>query len=711
MKKSKKKIFKYLQSVLLTTSIIVSSAAAYTSAATTSSDSSSCELKKISRVVKSNNSGLLRYAYEDEKGNTIDFDSSAKASSNSAKKGAGILPSSYSLVDNNLTTSIKDQGATSSCWAFSAVKAMESNSIKKGMYDTDTADFSENHLTWFTYSLPTDKSDSLYGDGMFTTPSFFPASAADAYDIGGHALIAIFTLAKWSGAELEGYAPFAADTESQVKIMANSMKNKEANRYNSYAHLQNAECYDNADISTIKQALMDKGALNISMYYDTCGFESDSYTACSYYQTRYSEPLKAQEEANHCVTIVGWDDNYSKNNFKNKPSSDGAWLIANSYGPESNNNGYFWLSYKEPSIGEIYSMDVEPTNNYDNIYQYDGAGCEEFLYYPDADITGANVFTNNSNTVQYLKSVSFYTKSDKQKYTIKIYKNLKGNTPSTGTLVNAATTTGTETYNGYHTIPLKSSCKINPGEKFAVAITYKYDSSSGNRAYLPIEGESYSDYDDVTHSFSAKANQSFTYSSSTKQWTDSFKEGNNNICIKAFTVNSSEEPDILPETTRNAKITLSRSSITLGKNESFKLNYNLINASTDASVTFKSSNTSVAKVSSTGKITASGVGKATITALTSDGASSRITVTVKKAPSRITTTPSGKKSIKKGNYFNIKYYLPAGSASFKITYSSSNTKIAKVTNTGKVTGLKKGIANITIKTYNNKKSVIKLTVK
>ena len=94
MKKSKKKIFKYLQSVLLTTSIIVSSAAAYTSAATTSSDSSSCELKKISRVVKSNNSGLLRYAYEDEKGNTIDFDSSAKASSNSAKKGAGILPSS-----------------------------------------------------------------------------------------------------------------------------------------------------------------------------------------------------------------------------------------------------------------------------------------------------------------------------------------------------------------------------------------------------------------------------------------------------------------------------------------------------------------------------------------------------------------------------------------------------------------------------------------
>ena len=39
MKKSKKKIFKYLQSVLLTTSIIVSSAAAYTSAATTSSDS------------------------------------------------------------------------------------------------------------------------------------------------------------------------------------------------------------------------------------------------------------------------------------------------------------------------------------------------------------------------------------------------------------------------------------------------------------------------------------------------------------------------------------------------------------------------------------------------------------------------------------------------------------------------------------------------
>lgn len=40
----------------------------------------------------------------------------------------------------------------------------------------------------------------------------------------------------------------------------------------------------------------------------------------------------AQKMANHCVTIVGWDDNYPRDNFANRPSGDGAWLIANSYG-------------------------------------------------------------------------------------------------------------------------------------------------------------------------------------------------------------------------------------------------------------------------------------------------------------------------------------------------------------------------------------------
>ena len=696
MKNLRKKSYKFLQSFVLTAGLIVSSVSipVVTNADTASNEDK--ELHRISRIVDSNNSGLLRYSYEDENGNEVVPDMASEDSSSTTRK-MGTLPSSYSLVDKSFTTSIKDQGDTGACWAFSAIKAVESNSIIKGLYTPSTADFSENHLAWFTYSKSTKKSDPMYNEGMYSY------SLTGAYDRGGNALSAIFNLAKWSGAELEENAPFKADTTSQKNNMAKTMKNKESLRYSSKLHLQNAECYDNASRDEIKKAIMTKGALNISMYYTEFGFESLKDDASSYYQTIFTKPATAQKNANHCVTIVGWDDNYSKNNFKKAPSSNGAWLIANSYGTDSNDKGYFWMSYKEPSIGEIYSMDVESTDNYDNIYQYDGAGWENALYYKNSDLTGANVFTNKSNTVQYLNAVSFYTLSDKQKYTIKVYKNMTGNTPSTGTLVSTATTSGTQTYNGYHTVKLASSCKINPGEKFAVAVQYKYNSSTKSQAYLPIEGESFTD-DGVTYSFSAKANQSFIYSPSTKKWSDSFKEGNNNVCIKAFTVNSSEKPDKIP------KITLSRSSITLGKNESWTIGYKLTNASKNVSVNFKSKNTSVAKVNSKGKITATGVGKTTITATTSDGASSTITVTVKKAPSNIKTTPSGKKNIKKGSSFNIKHKLTSGSASYKITYSSSNKKIVTVTSSGKVVGLKKGVANITIKTYNKKKSVIKVTV-
>lgn len=712
MKNLRKKSYKFLQSFVLTAGLIISSISipVVTSADTTANDDN--EFHRISRVIDSNNSGLLRYSYEDENGNDVTLNTAAENLSSSKRK-MGALPSSYSLVDKSLTTPIKDQGVTGSCWAFSAIKAAESNSILKGLYTPSTADFSESHLAWFTYSRSNDKSDPMYYDGNYIYGS------TDPYDCGGNALSAIFNLAKWSGAELEKNAPFKAATFSQKNSMAKEMTKKESLRYSSKLHLQNAECYDNASIDEIKQALMTKGALNISMYYDEKGFESLDDNASSYYQTIFTKPATAKKNANHCVTIVGWDDNYSKNNFKKAPSSNGAWLIANSYGTESNDNGYFWMSYKEPSIGEIYSMDVESADNYDNIYQYDGAGWGDGIYNPNSDITGANVFTNKSNNVQNLNAVSFYTLSDNQKYTIKIYKNLTGNTPSTGTLVSTATTSGTESYNGYHTVKLASPCKINPGEKFAVAVQYKYSSSNKEQAYLPVEGESTTNIG-VTYSFSAKANQSFVYSPSEKKWSDSFKEGTNNICIKAFTVNSSEAPDKTEEsdktegadnnTVSNAKITLSRSNITLGKNENWTIGYKLTNSSKNASVKFKSKNTSVAKVSTKGIITATGIGKTTITATTSDGASTSITVNVKKAPTKITVVPSGKKSIKKGKSFNIKYILPSGSASFKITYSTSNKKIANVTSAGKVVGLKKGVANITIKTYNKKKSVIKVTV-
>jgi hypothetical protein len=57
-------------------------------------------------------------------------------------------------------------------------------------------------------------------------------------------------------------------------------------------------------------------------------------------------------EHNHEVTVVGYDDNYSRDNFNEdvRPTSDGAFLVKNSWGAYSHDGGYFWVSYEAATM-------------------------------------------------------------------------------------------------------------------------------------------------------------------------------------------------------------------------------------------------------------------------------------------------------------------------------------------------------------------------
>ncbi|MFG6392895.1 MAG: Ig-like domain-containing protein [Lachnospiraceae bacterium] len=808
-------------------SLFIAASMAFTSTGipANAKDKNTETLSMLSRVIESNNNGLLRYAYVDSDGNKQKL----STPSTDNLRQASNIPSKYDLRDKNLSTSIKDQGVTGACWAFAAIKASESNSMLKSITNPGNTDFSESHLTWYSYNSIKDRSNAMYGDGITPVsapaniPHIFPmfenqsSSRTTAYDIGGNALTAIATLAQWSGIETEDNAPFTAGNYNEEYSMADNMASKDISmRYNSVAHLQNSECYDNSTRAQIKKALMEHGAIDISMFYDECGFETNSLSGKSFYQVKYSGEM-AQRMANHCVTIVGWDDNYSRNNFRNRPSGNGAWLIANSYGPKYNDNGYFWLSYDEPSICDIFTFDVEPVSNYDNNYQYDGIGYGDTVYIKNKSIQGANVFTADKDSAQSLKAVSFYTLTDKQAYTIKIYKNVSGKSPTKGTLVKECTTNGTAKLSGYHTIPLSSSCKLDAGEKFSVVITYKYNSSNGSQAYLPIEGQDIP-ASSVKYSYSSKKGQSYYYLN--KKWHDASSNGLNNICIKAFTtdldkpsvtpsatpvpaetatpapsatpvITESMEPvttntpgatesiepvttntpgatgsmepvttdmpgatasaipgsngntsipavtgapadtDTTPSTTGTpaasavpvpsgslifdtARIKISKNTVTLGKNEDYKLGVSINSRSSNLSldnIKYTSNNNKVAVVDSSGMVTAKSVGTAIITAFMDRAEPARIEVNVKKAPSMIKLTTPANKKVKKGNTFKITAKVPDGSASYHFKYSSSNNKIAKVNKKGNVKALKKGKTVITVKTYNNKKAAIKLTVK
>ncbi|MDD6307403.1 MAG: Ig-like domain-containing protein, partial [Clostridiales bacterium] len=140
-----------------------------------------------------------------------------------------------------------------------------------------------------------------------------------------------------------------------------------------------------------------------------------------------------------------------------------------------------------------------------------------------------------------------------------------------------------------------------------------------------------------------------------------------------------------------------------------------VSAKEDAVVSWKSSNTKVVKVNAkTGKLTAtSKTGTAKITVTTKSGAKATCTVKVQKARVTTKSIAFAKKSVslKKGKSVKLTINRNPISATEKITWTSSNKKVATVDKNGKVTGKKAGKVTITAKTSNGKKATCKVTVK
>lgn len=738
--------------VLTTLSLVLTSLSGF-SRQIVQADSSGIHTFK--RVITGQNDGLIHYKYVDDEGNEVVPVSKKESSS---RKRAANLPTSYDSREAGVITSVKNQGVTGSCWAFGALKSLEASCIINGLYSPETADLSENHLAWYSYTPLQDTTNPLYGDYL----SFDTVSGSEVYNIGGSAFTAMFTLANGWGAVTEDKAPFTADSQSEANAMAVAMNNQpESLRSESDVHIREVNCYDDSNNTQkrneIKQAVMEYGALDVSLYYDARNlYQDDSVT--SMYQNK-AKP----GDANHCVTIVGWDDSF--NTFKTDPEDSGAWLIANSYGEDYGMDGYFWLSYYDTSLCEFYSFEVENTNTYDTSFQYDGSGWETG-YFDNDDISLANIFTNDTETPQRIDAAAFYTYADGQDYKIEIYRNLKDNGPINGEPVSRCTISGTAERSGYHTVSLSKPIAVAPGESFSVIVTFLAGSGSDKMAYALVEGENSPENGLYYHS---EPGQSYVYFASEDRWYDnsSYKDkygiiqNMNNVCIKAFSNAISEkdfaeqEKNYIPETpaphitptpananspfptaanssgtlpigtltssplpsgtpsadddSSSVTIKLSAKKLTIGKGEQVKLSVTTKPASAKKKLTYQSSKKKKVSVNSNGKITGRKTGTAKITIKDSSGTKKSISVQVKKAPSSIQiTTP--KKTLKKGKTVQIRTRLSKGSASYKLSYRSLNPKIASVTSNGKIKAKKKGTVRIRVSTYNGKKNYRKIRV-
>ena len=149
-----------------------------------------------------------------------------------------------------------------------------------------------------------------------------------------------------------------------------------------------------------------------------------------------------------------------------------------------------------------------------------------------------------------------------------------------------------------------------------------------------------------------------------------------------------------------SSITLSNTSIALTEQETFQLSatVNPSNA-TGKTVTWSSSNTAVATVSNNGLVTAVKEGSATITAKAGDKTAT-CTVTVSKKVIPVTSVSLNKTSLAltEQESFQLSATVSPDNASDKtVTWSSSNTAVATVSNNGLVTAVKEGSATITAK--------------
>ncbi|MDR3344823.1 MAG: Ig-like domain-containing protein, partial [Oscillospiraceae bacterium] len=135
------------------------------------------------------------------------------------------------------------------------------------------------------------------------------------------------------------------------------------------------------------------------------------------------------------------------------------------------------------------------------------------------------------------------------------------------------------------------------------------------------------------------------------------------------------------------KIVLSK-AVTLGVGEKFSTSVTITPTTALSTRTYTSSNTKIATVDKNGKITAKAVGTAKITVKTYNSKTSTVTVTVKKAPSKITLNNT-KATVAKGKTLTFKAALPAKTASYARTWTTSNSKIATVSG-GKITAKAKG---------------------
>ena len=390
-----------------------------------------------------------------------------------------ILPSKYSLRDAKRATIVKNQGSFGTCWAVAALSALETTLRPK-----EELIFSAEHMA-------------------------LRNSFTKKVDEGGEYTMSMAYLLSWQGPVLEESDPYG-DGKSPENLTP-------------VKHVQEVQIINNKNIDKIKRMIFKKGAVQSSFY---TSLRSSASRSRYYNRETKAYFFNGEDAPNHDIIIIGWDDDYPKENFSIQPQNNGAFICQNSWGEKFGDNGVFYISYEDSKIGSqsvAYSK-VESVDNYNNIYQTDLCGWVGQIGYGTDKAYYANAFT--AARKEEIEAVGMYALSENTSYEMYKVPNFEN-----AASLNKAELVGSGSFEnaGYYTVSLNEKFVVEQGQKFAIVIKiYSPDTIHPVAVEYAVENRCENvDLSDGEGYISAYGDD----------WSNVEREYNCNVCMKLYTKN------------------------------------------------------------------------------------------------------------------------------------------------------------------------------
>ena len=263
-----------------------------------------------------------------------------------------LVPSSFNL-NSLIKIKTENQGDFGLCWDFASFKTLETYlSLRDGNF----YDFSEIHTDYVMSNLMYGFR-SVHSGGNFNTFENY---------------------LKLTGPLLENEVEYRDYRQEEYEGFVDRISSPIVTKTVNFPALS-----DDADLGKIKEFrtlvknhIMKNGALYASV---DASFIKNGFNESVDGDRKLDATLYCSSNcfSNHAVAIVGWDDEYSRNNFKdengNMPNNNGAYIALNSWGEKWGDNGYFYISYEDKLVEKElsgilstsldYAIDVRSINS------------------------------------------------------------------------------------------------------------------------------------------------------------------------------------------------------------------------------------------------------------------------------------------------------------------------------------------------------------